>query len=77
MRALKVWVPLTALVPVQPLLAVQEVAPVDDQVMVALLPAVMEVDEAVRETVATTGIVTMILADWGAVVPPDPVQVMV
>lgn len=59
------------------MLAVQEVAPVEDQLMVAFPPDVMEVDDAVRVTVATMGAVTTIVIDCGAVVPPDPVQVMV
>jgi len=46
-------VPLVAFDPDQPLLAVQEVALVDDQVRVEEFPEVMEVGEAPKVTVGT------------------------
>jgi hypothetical protein len=64
-----------ASVPVQPPLAVQEVAFVLDQVRVELLPEAIVVGLAVSVAVGAGAIVTMALA--GAVVPPAPVQVSV
>ena len=56
------WVPLTALVPVQPLLAVQLVASVDDQVRVMGLPLVTDVGAAEKVTVGTgVGAVTVMV----------------
>ncbi len=53
MVGLNAWVPLIAFVPVQPLLAVQVVALVDDQVTVMGLPLVTEAGVAEIVTVGT------------------------
>jgi len=55
------WLPLVALVPVQPLLAVQEVALVELQLSVAAAPVVMLVGEAAS--------VTMVVGGGGVTVP--------
>jgi hypothetical protein len=68
-------VPLVASVPVQPPLAVQEVAFVLDQVNIELAPDAMVVGFADRVAVGIGAIVTVALA--GALVPPTPVQVNV
>jgi hypothetical protein len=65
--------PLTALVPDQPPVAVQEVALVEDQVSVALLPLATVLGLALKLTVGA-GAVTDTVADWLAL-PPVPVQV--
>ncbi len=73
---LTLFVPLVASVPVQPPLAVQEVALVLDQVNVELLPDAMVVGLADKVTVgAGAAAVTVTVALAGAVVPPAPVQV--
>jgi hypothetical protein len=69
-------VPLIASVPVQPPLAVQDVAFVLDQVSVALPPEAMIGGFAVKVTVGAVE-VTVTVADAGADVPPVPVQVSV
>jgi hypothetical protein len=69
-------VPLVAVVPVQPPLAVHEVAFVLDQVSVELLPEVMVVGLAVKLTVGVDP-VTVTVAEAGADVPPGPVQLSV
>ena len=68
-------VPLIASAPVQPPLAVQEVAFVLDQVRVELPPEEMVVGLADSVTVGAGATVTVVLA--GDVVPPAPVQVSV
>jgi hypothetical protein len=65
-------VPLTALEPVQPPLAVQEVAPVADQLRVAAAPLVTVLGLLAKVTVGA-GAVTDTVADCAAV-PPAPVQ---
>ena len=67
--------PLIASAPVQPPLAVQEVAFVLDQVRVELAPEEMVVGLADSVTVGAGATVTVVLA--GDVVPPAPVQVSV
>ena len=67
--------PLIASAPVQPPLAVQEVAFVLDQVRVELPPEEMVVGLADSVTVGAGATVTVVLA--GDVVPPAPVQVSV
>jgi lysine/ornithine N-monooxygenase len=69
-------VPLVAVVPVQPPLAVHEVAFVLDQVSVELLPEVMVVGVALKLTVGAAE-VTVTVAEAGADVPPVPLQVSV
>ncbi len=69
------WLPLTALLPVQPWEAVQEVAFVEDQVSVEAAPLVTVVGLAASETVGA-GEVTDTVADWVAL-PPVPVQTSV
>ena len=74
-----VWFPEIAFVPNQPLLAVQDVALVEDQERVEEEPEVMEVGEAERESVGggvTIGAVTTTLTDL-FILPPAPVQVSV
>jgi hypothetical protein len=69
------WEPDVALPPLQPPDAVQEVALVEDQVSVLLLPLLMLVGDADSETVgvaALTETVALVCA-----VPPDPVQLKV
>ena len=68
-------VPLIASAPVQPPLAVQEVAFVLDQVRVELAPEEMVVGLADSVTVGAGATVTVVLA--GDVVPPAPVQASV
>ena len=66
------WVPLDALVPVQPPDAVQDVALVAAQVSVVVPPLVIV--EGLAEIVTIgVGCVTDTVADWAAV-PPAPVQ---
>jgi len=65
-------VPLTALEPVQPPLAVQEVALVADQLRVAAAPLVTVLGLLEKVTVGV-GAVTDTVADCAAV-PPAPVQ---
>jgi hypothetical protein len=67
--------PLVASLPDQPPEAVQEVALVDDQVSVALLPLVTVLGAALKVTVGA-GEVTETVAAWAAE-PPGPVQVSV
>jgi hypothetical protein len=66
-------VPLTALVPDQAPEAVQEVALVDDQLIVDPLPLITELGTALRLTVGA-GALTDTVADCDAL-PPAPVQV--
>ena len=62
---LNAWVPLIALAPVQPLLAVQVVALVDDQVTVMGLPLVTEAGVAEIVTVGTgVAAVTVMVTLW-------------
>jgi hypothetical protein len=68
-------VPLIASAPVQPPLAVQEVAFVLDQVRVELAPEETVVGLADSVTVGAGTTVTVVLA--GEVVPPAPVQASV
>ena len=68
-------VPLIALAPVQPPLAVQEVALVADQLRVAALPFVTVLGLLAKVTVGV-GLVTDTVADCAAA-PPVPVQVRV
>jgi len=69
-------VPLVASVPLQAPLAVHEVASVDDQVSVALLPSAMLVGLTEIMAVGATGAVTVTVAEAFAL-PPLPVQVRV
>jgi hypothetical protein len=69
-------VPPVALVPLQPLLAVHEVALVEDQLSVALFPSVIEVGVTDRATVGNGGLVTVNAAD-ATKLPPVPLQVSV
>jgi len=68
-------VPLVASVPVQPPLAVQEVAFVLDQVKVELLQDVIAVGLADRVTVGAGAAETVTVAVASDEVPPAPVQV--
>ncbi len=68
------WVPLTALAPAQPPVAVQAVAWVADQLRVELVPLVTELGLALIVTIGA-GLLTVTVADW-VVLPPAPVQVM-
>jgi len=68
-------VPLVASAPVQPPLAVHDVALVLDHVTVELLPETIEVGLAVSVTVGADE-VTVTVAEAG-VVPPVPVQLSV
>lgn len=77
MRLLKVSVPESVLVPLHAPDAVQETAFVDAQVRIAEPPLVTDVVSAERMTVGVAGAVTTTVVDWGAVVPPEPVHVMV
>jgi hypothetical protein len=70
-------VPLVAFVPVQPPLAVQEVAFVLDHVNIELAPDAMVVGFADNVTVGAEEAVTVTVAPAGALVPPVPVQVNV
>jgi hypothetical protein len=67
--------PLVASLPVHPPEAAQEVALVDDQVSVELLPLPMVLGLALKLTVGL-GEVTVTVADCAAL-PPVPVQVSV
>lgn len=58
--------------PVQPPVAVQEVALVDDQVKVVLLPLATEVAAALKVTVGTAG--ETVTAAVCEAAPPAPVQ---
>ncbi len=69
-------VPLSALLPDQAPLAVQEVALLDDQVSVAALPLATVLGLAVKLTVAVGFGLTVTVADCAAL-PPAPVQVSV
>lgn len=73
-RLLRTSVPLTFFAPVQPPLAVQLLALVDDQVSVVELPVATVVGVAVRVTEGAAGWVTVTLTDCVAD-PPAPVQV--
>jgi hypothetical protein len=66
-------VPLVASVPLQPPEAVQEVASVEVQVRVEVVPGATDVGLAV--TVAVGIICTVVVTGW--LVPPSPVQVSV
>ena len=68
-------VPLVAASPVQPPVAVHEVALVLDQVNIELAPDAIVVGLAVSVTVGVGATVTVALA--GVLVPPTPVQVSV
>ena len=68
-------VPLVASAPLQPPLAVQELALVLDQVSIEEPPEAIEVGLAERVAVGAGSTVTVALA--GALVPPVPVQVSV
>ena len=70
-------VPLVALVPLQPPEAVQEVAPVEDQVSVAEPPEVTEAGEAVRVTVGAGGGAVTVTVTLEGVEPPAFEQVRV
>ena len=72
---LTLCVPLAASAPLQPPLAVQEVAFVLDQVRVEVLSEAIVVGLAESVTVGAGATVTVALT--GAVVPPAPVQVSV
>jgi len=67
--------PLVASLPDHPPEALQEVALVEDQLKVALLPFVTVLGAALKVTVGA-GAVTETVADWAAD-PPAPVQVSV
>ena len=67
--------PLNALLPDQAPAALHEVALVDDQVRVEVLPLATVVGFALSATVGA-GVVTVIVADCDAL-PPAPVQVSV
>ena len=69
-------VPLLACAPLQPLLAVQLVALLDDQLSVALWPSVIEVGVAEMFTVGGGGLVTS-KAAVATKAPPGPLQVKV
>jgi hypothetical protein len=68
--------PLVLCVPLQAPLAVQEVALVELQVSVALLPSLIVVGETEIVTVAAAGAFTVTVADALAL-PPLPMQVSV
>ena len=75
---LTLFVPLVVSMPVQPSLAVQEVALVLDHVRVELLPDAMVVGLSDRVTVGAGAVaVTVTVALAGDVVPPAPVHVRV
>jgi hypothetical protein len=66
------WVPLTARLPLQPPLALQEVALVADQLSVEALPDVTDDGFALKDTVgAAAEAVTVVVC---AAVPPGPVH---
>jgi hypothetical protein len=67
-------VPLVTFAPLQPLLAVQLVAFVDDQLSVALCPSVIEVGATEMFTVGGGGLVTVKVA-VATKPPPAPLQV--
>ena len=69
------WDPLTALLPDQPPVAAQEVALLDDQASVALLPLLIVLGVADRDTLGAGG-VTDTVVDCEAL-PPLPVHVRV
>jgi hypothetical protein len=69
-------VPLVALSPLQPPLAVQEVAPLDDHVSVEFPPSVTEVGLAVKASVGTGGAVTSRVTFFD-IEPPLPEQIKV
>jgi len=69
------WVPLTALLPDQAPEAVKEVALVEDQVRVALLPLLIALGPTLKLTVGA-GVVTVTVVDCAAL-PRAPEQVKV
>jgi hypothetical protein len=69
-------VPLVFSAPLQALLAVHEVALVEDQVSVALCPMVIEVGATDRVTVGGGGLLTVSAAD-AIKLPPGPLHVRV
>jgi hypothetical protein len=70
--------PLVPLLPLQPLEAVQEVALVEDQLRVALCPAVMLAGLAESVAVgAGVGLLTVIVTESGSEEPPGPEQTTV
>jgi len=71
-----VWEPLTALLPDQAPEAVHDVAFVDDQVKLALLPLDTVLGLALMLTVAVGFGLTVTVVDWAAL-PPAPLQVRV
>ena len=71
------WEPLVPRVPVQPPEAVHEVALVELQLRVELPPNATVVGLALKLTVGAGDVVTVTVADWGALLPPAPVQVSV
>jgi hypothetical protein len=73
---LTVWLPLSCSLPLQAPLAVQDVAPADDQLKVALLPRMMLAGLTVRFTVGAAGALTVRIVE-ALVLPPAPVQVRV
>jgi len=70
-------VPLVAWVPFQPFEAAQLVALVLDQLSVVVSPTPIVVGLARRLTVGTDEPVIATVTDWGALVPPDPLQLNV
>ena len=75
-KAPVLWLPLTALAPLQSPEAVQEVALLELQEIVANPPLEIEIGETERLTVGGAGIVTPTVADF-TTSPPSPMQVKV
>ena len=69
-------VPLAAFEPLQPPEAVHDVALVELQVNIELLPLAIDVGLAVSVAVGARAVVTVTVAVAGALVPPGPVQVI-
>jgi hypothetical protein len=69
--------PEVAFVPLQPPDAVHDVALVDDQLSVLLLPLLMLVGDAVNSTVSADVALLTVTVALAWVVPPDPVQLSV
>jgi len=72
-----VRLPLRAIEPLQPPEAVQEVAFVEDQVKVAVLPDVTVDGEGVSETVGAGGVTVTVAVAAAGVVPTAPAQVKI
>ena len=73
---LRVWDPSTLLVPLQPLVALQEVALLLFQVSLLLLFFLMDVGLALRDRVGAGGVEEVTVTETESLLdPPEPVQV--